>query len=106
MYCAGVSPFWSRADTVGTQAAEFDTKFRKILASNKSHPYLLWAANLDDVVEAFQACMRRGDPASDEADAPMLPPAGKPAAVAVGTAERKTRRVLLSDPELDDMQIP
>eukprot|EP00892_Ulva_mutabilis_P004649 jgi/Ulvmu1/2556/UM014_0006.1 len=86
------------------QAAEYDAKFQKILASNKNHPYLLWAANLDDVTDAFHACMRRGEHAAKSDDAP--PPPLKSAAVAVGTAERKTRRVLRSDPELEEMHIP
>lgn len=87
------------------QAEEFDAKFRKILAANKSHPYLLWAVSVDEVVEAFDACMARKDGANTGAEPPALLAMLEPAAAARGATEHKARRVLRSDPELEAMQI-
>lgn len=87
------------------QATEFEEKFRTILASNKAHPYLLWATNLAEVTQAFESCMQNEEhPEGDSAGAAAV--VIEPAAATAGATERKARRVLRSDPELEPMQIP
>jgi hypothetical protein len=84
------------------QAKECEAKFSEIFAAHKSHPYLLWAADLERVREAVMCSLRGESFQQFRNDAEALAGVKR---VGDKSRPRRVAHVIKSDLELEMMDV-